>query len=267
MRKYYTIASIAWQKAMVWRLNTLLEMFGYVATMLIAIALWRFAFLHSNQQTIAGYTMQEMTLYLLVAGWLTSSLWFTAQGDRVAHEIKDGELSNYLVKPVRISWYHFIYGSTGKISQFILSSTTFIIALFVFRLYTYLGTTSLNIIGFVLFFALAWLIQWLIFYISALLAFWMEEVWGQLFVVRVLADVAAGTFLPLSLFAPFWQNVFDVLPFKYIVSVPVNVLMGRVEGVELMSLFIGAFTWFIVLFLLMHVVLKRGIKHYSAVGG
>lgn len=261
------IAVTSWQKALTYRTNTLLEVAGHFTTMVVSVALWQFAFRHTGQQEIGGYTVGELTAYLLIAGWITSSFWFTAQADRIVREIKEGFLSNYLTKPLRISLYQFFYGNAGKFMQFIMSFFVFIIVLLAFQLYTYLPLARFNVGAFLVFLLIAWCIQWLIFYTAALLSFWMEEVWGITFTIRVLADVAAGTFIPLSLFAPFWQNMFDLLPFKYIVSVPVNVLIGRVQSAELISLLMNALLWLAMLLLLAHIMMRWGIKRYSAVGG
>lgn len=267
MRKYWKLAEITWQRAMVYRANTILEFLGYLATMLVSITLWNFAFLHTGQGIIGGYTEREMMLYLLVAGWFTSSFWFTAQGDRVVREIKEGKISNYLVKPLRVSGYYFVFGTVGKLSQFLWSSIAFLVLVFAFRLYPLFYFGDVHVGAFAVFFIAAWFIQWLIFYTAALLAFWMEEVWGITFTIRVLADIAAGAFLPLSLFAPFWQNVFDMLPFKYIIAVPVNALLGRLPLDKLLPTLGGAIVWLIVLALLSHIAMRRGIRRYSAVGG
>lgn len=259
---------MSWQRALTHRTNTLLEVAGYLATMTIAIVLWRFAFAHTGLQKISGYTVQEMTVYLLIAGWITSVFWFTAQGERIVHEIKDGLVSNYLIKPMSISLRYFFYGSAGKFMQFVWGSVAFFIVLLAFQIYTnFVPAQQLHFGLFTIFFVLAWLIQWLIFYSAALLAFWFEEVWGFTFVIRVLSDVAAGAFIPLALFAPSWQTLFDWLPFKYIVSVPVNALMGRIDSAELLLTFSGAVVWLIALMLLANLAMRRGIRHYSAVGG
>lgn len=266
IRKYWTIASTSWQRAMSYRVNTLLEIVGYLTTMTISIVLWRFAFEHTGLQEIKGYTVQEMIVYLLIAGWITSIFWFTAQAERIVHEIKEGVVSNYLVKPMRLSLYYFIYGNAGKFMQFIWGSLAFVVVLIVFRLYVDFAYTQFHIGLFVIFLIVAWLIQWLIFYSVALLAFWFEEVWGVAFIIRVLSDVAAGAFLPLSLFSPSWQQLFDWLPFKYIISVPVNVLMGRISGTELLSAFGGAVVWLVTLILFAQLAMRRGIQRYGAVG-
>ena len=103
MRKYWMIAVTSWQKALTYRTNTLLEVAGHFTTMVVSVALWQFAFRHTGQQEIGGYTVGELTAYLLIAGWITSSFWFTAQADRIVREIKEGFLSNYLTKPFEFS--------------------------------------------------------------------------------------------------------------------------------------------------------------------
>ncbi len=174
MHKYWRIALTSWQRAMVYRLNTLLEIFGYFSTMLIAIALWRFVFQKVGAASIGGYTSTQMISYLLVAGYLASAFWFTAQGNRVMNDIKDGVLSNYLVKPMHILGYYLAYGLTGKSSQIFFSTLTFAILLIALNLSGVVLQISLHpltVLAFILAFILAMLMQYFIFYNTALSAF------------------------------------------------------------------------------------------------
>ncbi|MDO8505081.1 MAG: ABC-2 family transporter protein [bacterium] len=270
MGKYFQVATTSWQRAMVYRWNSLLEVWGYLLTMSISVLMWRFVFEKTGKESIAGYTASEMTSYLLIAGYLASALWFTAQGNRISNEIKDGVISNYLVRPLSIMGYYHVYGVIGKLSQIMMSTVSFGIVLVALHFW---GGISLPIslhassfIGFILFFLLAIMIQFMIFYNAGLFAFWLDEASGIAFLVRVFADVAAGAFLPLSLFSEQWQGFFNLLPFRYMISIPANVLLGRLTTLEMVKTAAGALIWLAVLYGLALIMMRRGIRHYSAVG-
>lgn len=270
MGKYSQVAITSWQRAMVYRWNTALEVWGYLLTMVISVLLWRFVFETTGKGNIAGYTAPEMISYLLIAGWLASTFWFTAQGNRIINDIKDGTLSNYLVKPMHILGYYHAYGLMGKLSQIFMSAIFFSVVLA--ALYFWGGIPfhfvlqPSTIIGFAMFFLLAMLIQFMIFYNTALCAFWLEDASGVSFLARVFADVAAGAFLPLALFSEAWQSFFSWLPFHYIISVPVNILLGRLTILEMVQQGLGALIWLMALYGLAFIIMRRGVRHYSGVG-
>lgn len=269
MRKYLQIAVMNWELRMVFRMNNFLEASGNIATTLVTIALWLFAFNRTGSGSIGGYTQAEMITYLLIAGVITSTLWYTSQGDRVISGIRQGTITKYLTRPMSFTTSHFIAQTVGNAFRFVFSILiVFAIGLLVKSYLHFSFTFSWrNVLLFVIFMILAILIQFLVIYTAALLAFWMDEVWGITFLLRVFSEIAAGTFLPLSLFSPIWQKIFDFLPFKYIVSIPVNVLLGKLALDEIVRALVISAVWLLGMFLLMRFTWQRGLRQYSAVGG
>src|SRR3989338_9325814 len=270
MGKYSRVALTSWQRAMVYRWNTALEVVGYLATTIISISLWQFIFAKTGGQSIRGYTPQEMVNYLIVSGYLANAFWFTAQGNRIMNDIKDGVISNYLAKPMGILKYYLSYGLTGKAFQIMMSTIGLVGLLVVFGIAGIpfaIHSDLFHVAFFIVLFVLAALIQFFIFSSTSLLAFWMEEVWGISFVVRVFADIAAGAFLPLTFFSVSWQHFFNFLPFRYIISVPANVLLMRLDIQQSLVAIISSFAWMCTFYFCSLLLLRRGVRHYSAVGG
>src|SRR3989338_2994771 len=267
LRKYLKVAAMHCELRMVYRVNAILETSGNLLTMLVTLALWLFAFHRVGGESIGGYTESQMVSYLIIAGLITSTLWHTSQGDSIISAIRHGRISKYFVKPISLTVNNFIAQTVDHLLRFAWSILAIFVFLFAFGIPIPYAVDLSQIPLFCLFFILAIGIQYLVFYNAALLAFWMEEVWGITFTIRVLADIAAGAFIPLALFAPFWQRVFDFLPFKYIISIPVNTLLGRVPAHEVLPALLGSVVWLIVFAILTKITWVRGVRHYSAVGG
>ncbi|MGH2560591.1 MAG: ABC-2 family transporter protein, partial [Thermomicrobiales bacterium] len=76
----------------------------------------------------------------------------------------------------------------------------------------------------------------------------------------------AGQIAPLSLFPEPVRVVASILPFRWMVAFPVEVLLGRVNGDDLL-IGIGMQALWIALALLgMRWLWSRGVRRYSAVG-
>jgi ABC-2 type transport system permease protein len=111
------------------------------------------------------------------------------------------------------------------------------------------------------------LIHYFLFYVFSIIAFWMDQTWGLRFVIRVIMEIATGAIIPLSLFPGIWKTILDILPFKYLIYVPMEIYLGKMSFQEIGWQMLGAIGWLLFFVLVARWEWKRGLKHYSAVGG
>jgi ABC-2 type transport system permease protein len=101
----------------------------------------------------------------------------------------------------------------------------------------------------------------------ALLAFWVLEVATFIFILFAFEYVAGGHLFPLDMLPAGVQTALQLTPFPYMLYFPVSVYLGRLQGAELwQGLALQGF-WVVASLTLARVVWRRGLKHYSAVGG
>ena len=75
--------------------------------------------------------------------------------------------------------------------------------------------------------ALAMTLNFLIFYCISSMAFWIVEI-GFLFEgMRIVIILLSGGIFPLEVFGERFVQITNLLPFKYTVSYPINVLNGK----------------------------------------
>jgi ABC-2 type transport system permease protein len=113
---------------------------------------------------------------------------------------------------------------------------------------------------------LAFLVRFLVEWTLALAAFWVTRVSAINQVYFLLMLFLAGQIAPLTLF-PYWvQIVADILPFKWMLGFPVELLLGRLTPIQALE-GLGAQTiWVIISLLLVRFVWRAGVRMYSAVG-
>ena len=114
---------------------------------------------------------------------------------------------------------------------------------------------------------LAWLLRFFWGYWLALLAFWATRADALLAVQDALVFLLAGAVAPLALLPAALQSLAIVLPFRYMVGFPVEVLTGQVTGANLLTGFALQGAWLAVALTLYAVLWRAGLRHYSAVGG
>jgi ABC-2 type transport system permease protein len=113
---------------------------------------------------------------------------------------------------------------------------------------------------------LAFLLRFLLEWTLAQAAFWTTRVSAinQSYFVMML--FLSGQVAPLALFPPWLQTIAFILPFRWTLGFPVELLLGRLTPAEaLIGLGVQA-AWVALAYVLMRIVWRAGIRLYSAVG-
>jgi ABC-2 type transport system permease protein len=114
---------------------------------------------------------------------------------------------------------------------------------------------------------MAWALRFLWGYWLALLAFWATQADALLSLQESLIFLIGGQVAPLLLLPDWLQTAAVVLPFRYMVSFPVEVLLGQLDRTGLLVGFSFQAGWSLIALLLFLTLWLRGLKRYSAVGG
>ena len=113
---------------------------------------------------------------------------------------------------------------------------------------------------------LAALLQFFLFEALSLLAFWVENTYGIRFTVRVIMEVVGGAIIPLSFFPQILQKLFLLLPFSYLIYLPMRIYLGKIPLDEVPLEFLKEGVWIVGLALLNMMIWKKGIRQYVAMG-
>ena len=114
--------------------------------------------------------------------------------------------------------------------------------------------------------ALAFLVRFLLEWALAQVAFWTTRVsaTNQAYFVAVL--FLSGQMAPLNLFPWPVQVVAAVLPFRWLIGFPVELLLGRLTVVQAITGLGVQAIWLLMALVLVRLVWRAGVKVYSAVG-
>ena len=99
-----------------------------------------------------------------------------------------------------------------------------------------------------------------------MLAFWLEQTWGERFVLNVVLEIASGAFVPLAFFPLFWGDVLRYLPFSHLVATPVEFLLGLRTLRDDFFLLLVMGGWIVIGFIAMTLVWRKGLRRYEGVG-
>ena len=124
-----------------------------------------------------------------------------------------------------------------------------------------------NVMAFVPALILAWALRFLWGYWLALLAFWTTDFSAMLAVQDALVFLLAGQVAPLAVLPPALQMLAMVLPFRYMLGFPVEVITNQLDATGLLIGFGVQLAWVTVALVLSMLLWRRGLKRYEAVGG
>ncbi len=264
--KFWWIFKLVWTERLVYRVNFLLEILSSLFSSIILVFLWIAIYRSSAQDAIGGYQLGEMVTYILGGGLINTFILTTAENPETSQSIQDGTLSNLLIAPINPYAVWLVRDLGTKLFLFIVGLIGYIVVLFLFRGHLVFPGTRLYVACFGLSLLLAALLQFLVFEALSLLAFWIENTYGIRFTMRVIMEVVGGAIIPLSLFPELIQKIFLLLPFPFLIYLPMQIYLSKIPLSEI-PLELGKETgWIIALALLNLVLWKRGLRQYVSMG-
>ncbi len=266
MRKYWHVLKIGIENTMVYRVNFLLRAGFGLIPLLATIYLWQTVY-RGQSSSIAGYSLGGMISYYLLVTIVDTLTAVNEDDWQIAADIKDGNISQFLLKPIDYLTYRLCLFLSGKIIFTVVSLVPVGIFIFCLRQYMVAPAGGWALVCFLLSTLLAALLQFFMSYTMALLAFWLLEVSTVIFMAFAFEYLAGGHVFPLNILPPALEAVLNCTPFPYLLFFPVSIYLGQVQGAALWrGLGIQA-AWLLFFYLLARMVWHRGIRKYSAVGG
>ncbi|MGA2176990.1 MAG: ABC-2 family transporter protein [Verrucomicrobiota bacterium] len=266
MQKYWHVIKIGFENTLVYRVNFFVRAAFGLIPLLATIYLWRAVYRGQSSQ-IAGYSLAGMTSYYLLVTIVDTLTAVNEDDWQIAADIKDGNISQFLLKPINYLAYRLCLFFSGRI---IFTAVSLVpVGCFVFFMRKYLVAppdgTALGC--FLLATLLTGLLQFFMSYTMALAAFWLLEVSTFIFIMFAFEYIAGGHLFPLNILPPAVEQALNCTPFPYLLFFPVSVYLGQVKGAALWQGLGMEAGWTLLFYLLARAVWNRGIRKYSAVGG
>lgn len=255
IKKDIMYALVEKEITLLWTLNSAMEL----AAMLLV---W----LASDSANIGGYTKPELLGYYFTAFVLEQFLGWYIFWD-LRHDIADGTISNFLVKPVSYLKFVFLSNVGYHIIKIVLHSSVSLIVFLIAQGAMSLPFTFAGLLmilpAMLISIAITFFIQ---FAMGCVTFFWTESY----FVADLhwmLLSFFGGKIFPLSFFPEAFRKLIDYNPFRFANSFMIEILYGRVSNSEYMVGLLVGFGWVIFFVLLSMFAWRRGLKKYSAFGG
>lgn len=266
VNRYWHIVNIGIQNTLTYRMNFLFRSAFSLVPLFATISLWR-AIYDGKEGTVSGYSLAQMTSYYLVLTIVDALTAVTEDDWQIAADIKDGNISQFLLKPMDYLAYRLCLYGAGRLVFTACAVLPVGLFLFLQREHFVLPADFSTLCFFALSLALTALLQFFISFTMALLAFWVLEVSTFIFILYAFEYIASGHLFPLDILPPAILKALHFTPFPYMLFFPVNIYLGRINSSEIIEGLIIQAGWVLAAWALARLVWSRGIRKYSAVGG
>jgi ABC-2 type transport system permease protein len=264
--KFWLVFKLTWIERMAYRVNFFMEILSGILSCLIVIFLWMAIYRSAGKEVIGGYSLREMVTYLLGGGLINSFILTTAENPETSQNIQDGTLSGYLIQPISPYGIWFVRDFGGKTFLFVLGLLGYVVVCIFFGKYLMFSPSLGYFLFFTLSILLASLLQFFIFQSFSLLSFWIENTYGIRFTMRVIMEVLAGAIIPLSFFPEVLQKIFLLLPFQFLIYLPMRIYLGKICLTHIPFEILREGGWIVGFGILNLFVWRRGIRQYVAMG-
>lgn len=262
MKKYWAVFKITWQNSVEYRLEFLAHMIRGLIYLVVLIFIWRAIFNQVN--SFGGYTLPTMITYLVMVRFLH----FANRGNvarMVSREIKEGDLSTYLAKPISYLklWFSFFWADRlfDAVFRFLLFFG------FLFLLPDFFNLPSPDrLLWFILFLPISLLFNFIVNVLLASFAFWVTDIRLFSTTVGLTFGFLSGELMPIDIMPGFLRKLAAFLPFQYTLYFPVKIYQGTLSGWEMLKGFAFALVWLLIAYWLLTVFWQRGLKRYEAIG-
>jgi ABC-2 type transport system permease protein len=245
-----------------YRASLAIWMISHVLDPLVYLIVWS-TVSTSRGGTVGGYNTHTFAAYFIVL-MLVNNLTYTWIMYEFEYRIRQGILSFALLKPVHPIHSDIADNLSSKLITFpfMLVIAFGLAAIFHPVFSPPLWAIAVFIPGILLAFLVRFFLEWSL----AQLAFWTTRVSAINQVYYVLVLFLSGQMAPLTLFPGPIQTIATILPFRWMVSFPVELLLSRLTPNEALIGIGIQVIWVIIGFILVHVMWRMGVKIYSAVG-
>jgi len=210
-----------------------------------------------------GYVASYYIIIMLI-GKITSD--FTMENG--VREMINGKFSNFLIKPFNYLIEYAGRNIGNNIVRFCLFIPIFLLGVIILSANNLwiCGFDFLRFILFVISLVISFTINFLLGNIFSLPALKIKEMDGIRIFYYNTASMLSGEFIPIVFLPSLGKNFLKILPFRYTLSFPAEILLGEVDRLGILYGLLISITWIVILIFVYRATLVHFIKYYEAEG-
>lgn len=263
LARYYRAGMrIGFQRELQYRMRTAMLLVGFMVEPIIYLVVWT-SVSEAQGGSVAGLTTGTLAAYYIV--WTLVRVFNLAYAPGAWEwRIREGRLNDFLSRPIHPFHLDFTRMAGGK---FVFALAWIPVAIFLSLLFDpQIDWSWVNVVGFLIAIWGGFAVRFILQYWLGMINFWTTR-GSAIFGIFIAAELLlSGRLVPLELMPAWVADVAAWLPFKWSFQFPIDVLIGRLEPLEVLSGIGSQAVWSLALGGVFMLTWRRAIRRYGAVG-
>jgi len=261
---YLAFASSAFQTQLAYRGQVWASLFGSAVHVFAWIAIWMSVY--QDTASVDGVTLPQMVTYALIGGPVLTAWQWRRLLNLVGNSVTSGDVAIYLLKPLRYPLYLFATECGNLFYR--LAVTGLPVLVIVALVYGMLPPASLfHGLLFIAFWALSFVIMFLIAALCGLLAFWLLTAFSLEWLLQGILMLLSGTHIPLWFFPDAVAAIIKLLPVAWVGYHPIAVYLGKTSVTETLIYLGLGLGWALLLAAAVSALWRRAALRITVQGG
>jgi ABC-2 type transport system permease protein len=261
---YRRVFSIGLQDTFVYRWNFLLRSLFSIIPLVGTVFVWRAVC--GPEGSVSDYSLSSMVFYFVGVLFVDNLASPTEDEWRIAAEIREGQISSLLTKPMNHLGYRLALFVAYRLLYSLITLPVMGAVLWVLRSNLQWPANGSTWVLFALSVCGSALIQFFVAYSLAMLAFWILEVSTLIFILYSFEYFLSGHVFPLDLLPGSVRAILVWTPFPYELFFPVQILLERLDARAMWQGFGIQLLWVCITAAMARFLWNRGVRHYQAAG-
>lgn len=266
LKTYLPFATNVFQRKLSYRADAIIFILGNAVMLGVTYYLWKAVYGSSKSNIINGFTLDEMTIYILLS-FITSVVISASMIHEMYREVKDGSIAINLIRPISYE-KRMIFQGIGNVAYNF--AVIFIVSFILITILYYKFSGTINIFNLIFYFIttiLGMFINLYYNYAFGLLSFKITNMWGLTQIMGAVSELLSGTLIPIVFFPKAIQWMFNFLPFSSMIYTPTMIYLGKLTGYELIKAVSVQIVWLVILIVIARVMWNAMIKKITILGG
>lgn len=262
LRTFYVLARQSFLQSLVFRTNFFIGYITEFIFVILSVELWKG--IYDGNEAINGYAIRDMVTYMALARLVVSvDMEFVGE---VQRRVLSGAVASELLRPISLSYYLIAQEFGRYISRILIRILPIYIIVFI-TLDIEVPDNVVTVILFAVSVLLSFFIMFYINYSTALMAFWIQQLFSLNVVKNQVVRFLSGAHVALWFFPAFLSNIVLFLPFAMVVFIPIQIYLQK-YGLEETFAFIGLqIVWVFITMAISSLIWKRATHRISINGG
>ena len=192
-----------------------------VVILFIFLQLWKATYAETGAERLGGLTLVEMLWYLAATECMALSTPRVAW--EVDQDVRTGALAVQLIRPLSYPLYRLWVSLGERAVRYAMSAV--VASAVALALVGTIGVSAAGLGVFVAALPLAFVLDFLAYFLIGLGAFWLEDTTGLTLIYSRVTMILGGMLLPLELFPDALQPIAHALPFALVMYGPARLFV------------------------------------------